>query len=78
MRCGLYNYILTHFCFLFVQQEVAETVLEGHKTDATHCVFTTSPASYDTECTTAVPADRDQERKANFGMFNFMNFFFYS
>lgn len=49
-------------------------MLEAHKTDVTHCVFTTSPTSYDTECTTAVPAGRDQERKANIGMFNSMNF----
>ncbi|KAM8997011.1 pro-interleukin-16 isoform 2-T4 [Ara ararauna] len=48
-------------------QEVGEPVLEGHKTDVTHCVFTTSPTSYDTECTTAVPVGRDQERKANIG-----------
>ncbi|XP_010010414.1 PREDICTED: pro-interleukin-16 [Nestor notabilis] len=48
-------------------QEVGEPVLEGHKTDVTHSVFTTSPTSYDTEHTTAVPAGRDQERKANFG-----------
>ncbi|XP_065544346.1 pro-interleukin-16 isoform X2 [Lathamus discolor] len=48
-------------------QEVGEPVLEAHKTDVTHCVFTTSPTSYDTESTTAVPAGRDQERKANIG-----------
>ncbi|XP_069722628.1 pro-interleukin-16 isoform X2 [Phaenicophaeus curvirostris] len=48
-------------------QEVGEPVLEGHQTDVTHSVFTTSPAAYDTEHTTAVPAGRGQERKANSG-----------
>lgn len=76
ISCGLCNYILTHFYFLFVQQEVGEPMLEGHQTDVTHSVFTTSPAAYDTERITAVPAGRDQERKANLGMFNSMNFFF--
>lgn len=76
IECGLYNYILTHFCFLFVQQEVGESMLEGHQTDVTHGVFTTSPTAYDTEHTTAVPAGRDQERKANLGTFNSMNSFF--
>ncbi|KFM05679.1 Pro-interleukin-16 [Aptenodytes forsteri] len=48
-------------------QEVGEPMLEGHQTDVTHSVFTTSPAAYDTEHITAVPAGRDQERKANLG-----------
>ncbi|NXX61267.1 IL16 protein, partial [Scopus umbretta] len=50
-----------------VQQEVGEPMLEGHQTDVTHSVFTTSPTAYDTEHKTAVPAGRDQERKANLG-----------
>jgi len=50
-------------------------MLEGHQTDVTHGAFTTSPAACDTEHTTAVPVGRDQERKANLGMFNSMNFF---
>ncbi|XP_054693450.1 pro-interleukin-16 [Grus americana] len=49
-----------------VQQEVGEPMLEG-QTDVTHSVFTTSPTTYDTEHITAVPAGRDQERKANLG-----------
>ncbi|XP_068266609.1 pro-interleukin-16 isoform X2 [Nyctibius grandis] len=48
-------------------QEVGEPILEGHQTDVTHSVFTTSPAAYDTEHITAVPAGRDQERKADLG-----------
>ncbi|KAM6245639.1 pro-interleukin-16 [Spheniscus humboldti] len=48
-------------------QEVGEPMLEGHQTDVTHSFFTTSPAAYDTERITAVPAGRDQERKANLG-----------
>ncbi|PKU45487.1 pro-interleukin-16 [Limosa lapponica baueri] len=50
-----------------VQQEVGEPMLEGHQTDVTHSAFTTSPTAYDTEHITAVPAGRDQERKANLG-----------
>lgn len=50
-------------------------MLEGHQTDVTHSVFTTSPTAYDTEHITAVPGGRDQERKANLGMFNSMDFF---
>ncbi|XP_075569921.1 pro-interleukin-16 isoform X2 [Pelecanus crispus] len=50
-----------------VQQEVGEPMLEGHQTDVTHSVFTTSPTAYDTEHITAAPAGRDQERKANLG-----------
>ncbi|XP_075016041.1 pro-interleukin-16 isoform X2 [Calonectris borealis] len=50
-----------------VQQEVGEPMLEGHQTDVTHSVFTTSPTAYDTEHITAVPAVRDQERKAKLG-----------
>lgn len=72
---GLYNYILTH-CFLFVQQEVGESMLEGRQTDVTHSVFTTSPTAYETEHTTAAPAGRDQERKANLGTINSMNSLF--
>lgn len=68
MQCGLHNYILTHFYFLFAQQEVREPMLEGQQTDVTHSVFTTSPTA--SECITAVPAGRDQERKPNLGMFN--------
>ncbi|KAM9271021.1 LOW QUALITY PROTEIN: pro-interleukin-16 [Cariama cristata] len=48
-------------------QEAGEPALEGHQTDVTHSVFTTSPTAYDTEHTTAVPAGRDQERRANLG-----------
>ncbi|KAM6409620.1 pro-interleukin-16 [Rhynochetos jubatus] len=48
-------------------QEVGEPMLEGHQTDVTHSVFTTSPTAYGTEHTAAVPAGRDQERKANLG-----------
>ncbi|XP_010279687.1 PREDICTED: pro-interleukin-16 [Phaethon lepturus] len=48
-------------------QEVGELMLEGHQTDVTHSVFTTSPTAYDTEHITTVPAGRDQERKANLG-----------
>lgn len=43
-------------------------MLEGQQTDVTHSVFTTSPTA--SECITAVPAGRDQERKPNLGMFN--------
>ncbi|XP_059680009.1 pro-interleukin-16 isoform X3 [Gavia stellata] len=50
-----------------IQQEVGEPMLEGHQTDVTHSIFTTSPAAYDTEHITAVPVGRDQERKANLG-----------
>ncbi|NXS41135.1 IL16 protein, partial [Balaeniceps rex] len=50
-----------------VQQEVGEPMLEGHQTDVTHSVFTTSPTAHDTEHITAVPVGRDQERKANLG-----------
>ncbi|KAM9637768.1 pro-interleukin-16 [Morphnus guianensis] len=50
-----------------IQQEVGEPMLEGHQTDVTHSVFTTSPTAYDTEHITAVPVGRDQERKANLG-----------
>ncbi|XP_074956617.1 pro-interleukin-16 [Phalacrocorax aristotelis] len=50
-----------------VQQEVGEPMLEGHQTDVTHSIFTTSPTACDTEHITAVSAGRDQERKANLG-----------
>ncbi|XP_048811749.1 pro-interleukin-16 isoform X2 [Lagopus muta] len=46
-------------------QEVREPMLEGQQTDVTHSVFTTSPTA--SECTTAVPGGRDQERKPNLG-----------
>ncbi|NXL87888.1 IL16 protein, partial [Alectura lathami] len=46
-------------------QEVREPMLEGHQTDVTHSVFTTSPTA--SEHITAVPAARDQERKPNLG-----------
>ncbi|XP_074736208.1 pro-interleukin-16 [Strix uralensis] len=48
-------------------QEVGEPMLEGHQTDVTHSVFTTSPTACDTEHRTADPVGRDQERKANLG-----------
>ncbi|KAM6059009.1 pro-interleukin-16 [Chlamydotis macqueenii] len=48
-------------------QEAGEPMLEGHQTDVTHSVFTTSPTAYDTEHITSVPAGRDQERKVNLG-----------
>lgn len=64
------------FPFLFAEQEVGGPVLEGHQTDATHSVFTTSPAAYDKEHTTAAPESRDQERKEKFGRFDSMNSFF--
>ncbi|XP_064525007.1 pro-interleukin-16 isoform X1 [Pseudopipra pipra] len=48
-------------------QEVGEPMLEGHQTDVTHSVFTTSPTAHDTEHTTAAPVGRDQERKENLG-----------
>ncbi|KAM6388063.1 pro-interleukin-16 isoform 2-T2 [Pluvialis apricaria] len=48
-------------------QEAGESMLEGHQTDVTHSVFATSPTAYNTEHTPAVPAGRDQERKANLG-----------
>lgn len=51
-------------------------MLEGHQTDATHSVFTTSPAAYDKEHTTAAPESRDQERKEKFGRFDSINSFF--
>ncbi|KFP49607.1 Pro-interleukin-16 [Cathartes aura] len=41
--------------------------VQGHQTDVTHSVFTTSPAAHDTEHITAVPVGRDQDRKANLG-----------
>lgn len=50
-------------------------MLEGHQTDLTHSVFTTSPTAYDTEHITAVPEDKDQDRKTNLGMFHSVNFF---
>ncbi|CAM9419422.1 unnamed protein product [Bubo scandiacus] len=50
-----------------VQQEVGEPMVEGHQTDVTHSVFTTSPTACDTEHITADPVGRDQERKANLG-----------
>ncbi|NWI31224.1 IL16 protein, partial [Sula dactylatra] len=50
-----------------IVQEVGEPMLEGHQTDVTHSVFTTSPTAWDTEHIAAVPAGRDQERKANLG-----------
>ncbi|KAM6257234.1 pro-interleukin-16 isoform 2-T2 [Porphyrio hochstetteri] len=50
-----------------VQKEVGEPMLEGHQTDVTHSVFTTSPTAHDTEHITAAPARRDHERKANLG-----------
>ncbi|XP_047927851.2 pro-interleukin-16 isoform X3 [Anser cygnoides] len=50
-----------------LQQEVREPMLEGHQTDVTHSVFTTSPTAYHAEHTAAVPAGRDQDRKANLG-----------
>uniref|UniRef100_A0A8C0EJY4 Pro-interleukin-16 n=1 Tax=Bubo bubo TaxID=30461 RepID=A0A8C0EJY4_BUBBB len=50
-----------------VQQEVGEPMVEGHQTDVTHSVFTTSPTACDTEHVTADPVGRDQERKANLG-----------
>ncbi|XP_027648379.2 pro-interleukin-16 [Falco peregrinus] len=50
-----------------VQEEAEEPMLEGHQTDVTHRVFTTSPTAHDTEHITAAPLDRDQERKANLG-----------
>ncbi|KFP88578.1 Pro-interleukin-16 [Acanthisitta chloris] len=65
-QCGLHNYILTHFSFLFVLF-VGEPMLEGHQTDVTHSAFTTSPTAYDTEHRPAVPGGRDQEKKANLG-----------
>ncbi|NXS99234.1 IL16 protein, partial [Jacana jacana] len=48
-------------------QEVGEPMLEGHQTDVTHSAFTTSATARHTEHITAVPAGRDQERKANLG-----------
>ncbi|XP_014745218.1 PREDICTED: pro-interleukin-16 [Sturnus vulgaris] len=48
-------------------QEVGEPMLEGHQTDVTHSVFTTSPTAYDNEHTTAAPVGRDQERKEKLG-----------
>lgn len=50
-------------------------MLEGHQTDVTHSVFTTSATAYDKEHTAAAPAGRDQERKEKLGMLNSMNFF---
>ncbi|KFP20265.1 Pro-interleukin-16 [Egretta garzetta] len=46
---------------------VQHVMLEGHQTDLTHSVFTTSPTAYDTEHITAVPEDKDQDRKTNLG-----------
>ncbi|OWK62131.1 Pro-interleukin-16 [Lonchura striata] len=48
-------------------QEVGEAMLEGHQTDVTHSVFTTSATAYDKEHTAAAPAGRDQERKEKLG-----------
>ncbi|RMB94340.1 hypothetical protein DUI87_29149 [Hirundo rustica rustica] len=48
------------------QQEVGEPMLEGHQTDVTHSVFTTSPTAYAKEHT-AAPEGRDQERREKFG-----------
>ncbi|KAJ7409432.1 pro-interleukin-16 [Willisornis vidua] len=48
-------------------QEVGEPMLEGHQTDVTHRVFTTSPTAHDPEHSTAAPVGREQERKENFG-----------
>ncbi|XP_031361664.2 pro-interleukin-16 [Lonchura striata] len=50
-----------------VQQEVGEAMLEGHQTDVTHSVFTTSATAYGKEHTAAAPAGRDQERKEKLG-----------
>ncbi|KAL2300803.1 hypothetical protein Nmel_013693 [Mimus melanotis] len=50
-----------------VQQEVGEPMLEGHQTDVTHSVFTTSPTAYDKEHTTAAPVGKNQERKEKLG-----------
>ncbi|NWI02051.1 IL16 protein, partial [Tichodroma muraria] len=50
-----------------VQQEVGEPMLEGHQTDVTHSVFTTSPTVYDKKHPTAAPVGRDQERKEKLG-----------
>ncbi|XP_064932572.1 pro-interleukin-16 isoform X4 [Columba livia] len=50
-----------------VQQEAGEPALERHQTDVTQSVFTTSPTACDTGHIAAVPAGRDQERKANSG-----------
>ncbi|XP_039933211.2 pro-interleukin-16 isoform X2 [Hirundo rustica] len=47
-------------------QEVGEPMLEGHQTDVTHSVFTTSPTAYAKEHT-AAPEGRDQERREKFG-----------
>lgn len=73
--CGLHDYILSHFYFLFVQQEAGEPALERHQTGVTQSVFTTSPTACDTGHIAAVPAGRDQGRKANSGTFNSMEFF---
>ncbi|XP_071424261.1 pro-interleukin-16 [Pithys albifrons albifrons] len=48
-------------------QEVGEPMLEGHQTDVTHRVFTTSATAHDPEHSTAAPVGREQERKENFG-----------
>ncbi|XP_059714474.1 pro-interleukin-16 isoform X2 [Haemorhous mexicanus] len=48
-------------------QEVGEAMLEGHQTDVTHSVFTTSPTACDKEHTAAAPVGRDQERKEKLG-----------
>uniref|UniRef100_A0A8C3Q6N3 Pro-interleukin-16 n=2 Tax=Geospiza parvula TaxID=87175 RepID=A0A8C3Q6N3_GEOPR len=50
-----------------VQQEVGEAMLEGHQTNVTHSVFTTSPTACDKEHTAAAPVGRDQERKEKLG-----------
>ncbi|XP_062357183.1 pro-interleukin-16 isoform X2 [Cinclus cinclus] len=50
-----------------VPQEVGEPMLEGHQTDVTYSVFTTSPTAYDKEHTAAAPVGRDQERKEKLG-----------
>ncbi|CAN8187547.1 unnamed protein product [Coccothraustes coccothraustes] len=48
-------------------QEVGEAVLEGHQTNVTHSVFTTSPSAREKEHTAAAPVGRDQERKEKLG-----------
>ncbi|XP_072790248.1 pro-interleukin-16 isoform X3 [Taeniopygia guttata] len=50
-----------------VRQEAGGAMLEGHQTDVTHSVFTTSATAYDKEHTAAAPAGRDQERKEKLG-----------
>uniref|UniRef100_H0ZC54 Pro-interleukin-16 n=1 Tax=Taeniopygia guttata TaxID=59729 RepID=H0ZC54_TAEGU len=48
-------------------REAGGAMLEGHQTDVTHSVFTTSATAYDKEHTAAAPAGRDQERKEKLG-----------